>query len=154
TADALLLRAWVDSPDVFPRVPPLCIGFRTVSSDDNRDIGELLGYLIADASKLAGDTEALLSYMSNNATVDPAAEAMQLDPPGQVRLWEKLYALAQKLPKLPDDDRARYEEMIAGLMRRAGDLDGSTQMYAAAARHTKDSYRLRENAKEIDENKK
>ena len=38
------------------------------------------------------DTDTLLSYMSNSAEVDPAAEALYLDAPGE----EKLYALASR----------------------------------------------------------
>src|SRR5262249_18065382 len=110
TAHALFARARAQAPAVFPRLPPPCFGFRGVSSSSDKDIYTLLGYEIERAAKLAADTEALLSYMSNNASVDPAAEALHLDPPGEVRLWEALYALAQKLPGLKDDDRARYEE--------------------------------------------
>jgi len=154
TADALFARAWAEAPDVFPKLPPLCIRFGIVSSSSDKDIDTLLGYHIADAAKITTNTEALLSYMSNNSTVDPAAEALGLDPPGEVRLWEKLYALAQKLPDITDDDRARYEETIAERRRRAGDFDGSTQMYGAASRHTKASHRLSQYAKEIDKNKK
>lgn len=154
TADALFARAWAEAPDVFPRVPPLCFGFGMISSGSDKDIYTLLGYEIDRAAKLAANTEALLSYMSNNASVDPAAEALHLDPPGEVRLWEQLYALAQKLPGLKDEDRAHYEEMLAERRRKAGDLDGSTQMYGAASRHTKESHRLNEYAKEIDRNKK
>jgi hypothetical protein len=138
---------------VFPKIPPLCIQFGVVSSGSDKDIDTLLGYHIADAAKLAADTGALLSYISNNATVDPAAEALALDPVGEVRLWEKLYALAQKLPGLTDADRTRFEETLADRRRRSGDFDGSTQMYGAAARHTKDSYRLKQFAAEIDKNK-
>jgi len=92
--------------------------------------------------------------MSNNAHVDPAAEALHLDPPGEVRLWEKLYALADRLPGTKDLDRAHFEEEIAERRRKAGDFDGSTQMYGAASRHTQESYKLKEYAKEIDTNKK
>ena len=154
TADALFARAWSEAPDVFPRVPPLCSGFGVISSDSTKDIDTLLGYEIQNAAKLAANHEALLSYMSNNAHVDPAADALQLDPPGVVKLWEKLYALAQKLPDLDDDSRAHYESMLGEWRRRAGDFDGSTQMFAAASHHTKDSHRLGEFAKDIDKNKK
>ena len=153
TADALFARAWAEAPDVFPKIPPLCIQFGVVSSGSDKDIDTLLGYHIADAAKLAADSGALLSYISNNATVDPAAEALALDPPGEVRLWEKLYALAQKLPGLTDRDRASFETTLAERRRRAGDFDGSTQMYGAAARHTKDSYQLKKIASEIEDNK-
>lgn len=153
TADALFARAWAEAPEVFARVPPLCIQFGVVSSGSAKDIDTLLGYHIADAAKLAADPPSLLSYISNNATVDPAAEALALDPVGEVRLWEKLYALAQQLPGLTDQDRARFEQTLAERRRRAGDFDGSTQMYGAAARHTKDSYRLKQFATEIEDNK-
>ena len=153
TADALFARAWAEAPDVFPRVPPLCIGFGVVSAGRPEPIEKLLGYEIERAQKLTTDTETLLSYMANNAQVDPAAAWLHLDPVGEVKLWEKLYALAQKLPKLKDEDRARYEETIAERRRAAGDLDGSTQMYAAASRHTKASHKLKEYAAEIDKNK-
>jgi len=152
TADALMARAWAEAPDVFPRIPPLCIGFGMISSDSKEPIEKQLGYQIERAAKLT-DPDVLLSYMSNNAEVDPAAEALHLDAPGEVKLWEKLYALAERLPKLPDADRARYEQTIAEHRRRIADFDGSTQMYAAASRHTKDSYKLKEFAREIDKNK-
>jgi len=153
TADALLARAWADAPDVFPRIPPLCIGFGLIYGDRPDPIEKLLGYEIERAAKLAADSEALLSYISNNATVDPAAERLHLDEPGEVKLWETLYAMAQRLPKLTDQDRARFEEMIAEHRRTIADFDGSAKMYAAAARHTKDSYKLKGYAKEIEKNK-
>jgi TolB-like protein len=153
TADALMARAWAEAPDVFPRIPPLCIGFGMISSDSKEPIEKQLGYQIERAAKLSADPDTLLSYISNNAEVDPAAEALHLDAPGEVKLWEKLYALAERLPKLRDEDRARYERTIAEHRRQIGDFDGSTQMYAAASRHTKDSYKLKEYAKEIDKNK-
>jgi TolB-like protein len=153
TADALLARAWAEAPDVFPRIPPLCIGFGMISTDSKEPIEKQLGYQIERAAKLSADADTLLSYMSNNAEVDPAAEALHLDAPGEAKLWEKLYALADRLPRLRDQDRARYEETIAEHRRQIGDFDGSTQMYAAASRHTKDSYKLKEYAKEIDKNK-
>jgi TolB-like protein len=152
TADALFARAWSEAPDLFPRTPPLCFGFGMISSESKKDIGTLLGYEIEGAAKLAADTQALLSYMANNAFVGPAARALQLDPPGEVRLWERLYALAQRLPRLGDEEREHYEASIAQLRRRAGDFDGSTQLFAAASRHTKDSYRLQEYAEEIEKN--
>jgi TolB-like protein len=152
TADALMARAWAEAPDVFPRIPPLCIGFGMISSDSKEPIEKQLGYQIDRAAKLT-DTDTLLSYMSNNAEVDPAAEALHLDAPGETKLWEKLYALAERLPKLRDEDRARYEQTIAEHRRKIADFDGSTQMYAAASRHTKDSYRLKEFAREIEKNK-
>jgi TolB-like protein len=154
TADALTARAWAEAPEVFPRVPPLCFGFGVVSADSRKDIATELGYQIERAAKLAGDREALISYMDNNASVDPVAEALGLDPPGEVRLWTKLYDLAQKLPQLKDAERVRFETHIAELRRRAGDFDGSTQMYAAASRHSKDSYQLREYATAIEDNKR
>jgi len=154
TADALVARAWAEAPDIFPRVPPLCFGFGMISSESTKDIDTLLGYEIERAAKLAADSEALVSYMANNASVDPAAAALHLDPPGEVRLWEKLYALAQKLPRLSDDDRVRYEVHIAELHRYAGDFDGSTQLYGAASRHSKNSYQLKQLAEEIERNKK
>jgi TolB-like protein len=154
TADGLFALAWSEAPDVFPRIPPLCVGFGVVSASNDRPIDMLLGYEIERAAKLSADTSTLLSYINNNATVDPAAEALGLDPPGEVRLWEKLYALSQKLPGITDADRARFEQTLAERRRRAGDLDGSTQMYALASRHTKDSYRLKQYAEEIDKNKK
>jgi len=154
TADGLFALAWSEAPDVFPRIPPLCVGFGVVSASNDRPIDMLLGYEIERAAKLSADTSTLLSHINNNATVDPAAEALGLDPPGEVRLWEKLYALAQKLPGVTDADRARFEQTLAERRRRAGDFDGSTQMYALASRHTKDSYRLKQYAEEIDKNKK
>jgi TolB-like protein len=153
TADGLMARAWAEAPDVFPRIPPLCIGFGMVSPDSKESIEKQLGYQIERAAKLSADPDTLLSYMSNNAEVDPAAEALHLDAPGETKLWEKLYALAERLPRLRDDDRARYEQTIAEHRRKIGDFDGSTQMYAAASRHTKDSYKLKELAKEIEKNK-
>ncbi|HEX2689213.1 MAG TPA: CsgG/HfaB family protein [Kofleriaceae bacterium] len=153
TADALLARAWAEAPDVFPRIPPLCIGFGVVSSDSKLSVEKQLDYLIEAAAKLSADPDTLLSYISNNAVIDPAAEALHLDAPGEAKLWEKLYALAERLPRLPDRDRARYEETIAQHRRTIGDFDGSTQMYAAASRHTRDSYQLKELAREIDQNK-
>ncbi|TMQ05770.1 MAG: hypothetical protein E6J91_39860 [Deltaproteobacteria bacterium] len=56
TADALFARAWSEAPDVFPRLPPLCIGLHMVSADNPRPIDELLGYHIADAQKLTPST--------------------------------------------------------------------------------------------------
>jgi TolB-like protein len=153
TADALLARAWAEAADVFPRVPPLCIGFGMIYGDRPDPIEKLLGYEIDRAAKLAADTDALLSHMSNNSRVDPAAAQLHLDAPGEVKLWESLYALAQRLPKMTDRDRARYEETIAEHRREIADFDGSAQMYAAAARHTKDSHKLKEYAKEIETNK-
>jgi TolB-like protein len=153
TADALFARAWAEAPDVFPRLPPLCIGLHMVSADNPRPIDELLGYHIADAQKLTKSADILFSYMANNATVDKAAAYLHLDPPGQVRLWEKLYELGKAFPGIRDEDRAEFEEHIALLRRRAGDLDGSTQMFAAASHHTKGSYQLKKYAEEIDKNK-
>lgn len=153
TADALMARAWAEAPDVFPRVPPLCIGFGMISADSKLTIEKLLDYQIEGAAKLTTDNDTLLSYMSNNAHVDPAAAALHLDAPGETKLWEKLYALAQRLPRLSDEHRARYERTIAEHRRKIGDFDGSTQMYAAASRHTKDSYQLKDYAKEIEKNK-
>jgi TolB-like protein len=154
TADALFARAWAEAPDVFPRLPPLCIGLRMISADNPRPIDELLGYHIADAQKLTQKADVLMSYMSNNAHVDHAAEYLRLDPPGEVKLWEKLYELAKTFPGVDDRDRARFEEQIAELRRKAGDFDGSTQMFAAASHHTKDSYQLKKYAEEIEKNKK
>jgi len=125
-----------------------------ISSDSSKDINVLLGYEIDRVEKLGADQEALVSYMANNASVDPAADALQLDAPGEVRLWEKLYALAQKLPGLKDEERERFEVYIAEKRRVAGDFDGSTKLYAAASSHSKDSYHLRQYAQEIDKNKK
>ncbi|HEX6241705.1 MAG TPA: CsgG/HfaB family protein, partial [Polyangiales bacterium] len=153
TSDALFKRAWAEAADLFPKLPPLCIGINSLSASNPRPVDELLGYHIKDAQELSARTDVLLSYMSNNARVDPAAEKLQLDTAGTTALWEKLYALAQKLPDLTDDDRARYEKYIAEWRRRAGDFDGSTQMWAAASRHTKDSYQLKQLAKEIEANK-
>ncbi len=153
TADALFARAWSEAPDVFPRLPPLCIGLHMVSADNPRPIDELLGYHIADAQKLTNDADVLFSYMANNATVDPAAEYLHLDIPGRVRLWEKLYELGKTFPGIRDADRARFEDYIANLRRRAGDFDGSTQMFAAASHHTRESYQLKKYAEEIDKNK-
>jgi len=153
TADALFARAWAEAPDVFPKLPPLCIGMNMVSADNPRPIDELLGYHIADAQKLTESADVLFSYMANNATVDKAHEWLRLDPPGQVKLWEKLYELGKTFPGIRDEDRAHYEEHIAELRRTAGDFDGSTQMFAAASHHTKDSYRLKKFAGEIDKNK-
>jgi TolB-like protein len=153
TADALFARAWAEAPDVFPTLPPLCIGLHMVSADNPRPIDELLGYHIADAQKLTQSADVLFSYMANNATVDKAHDWLRLDPPGQVKLWEKLYELGKKFPGIRDQDRAQFEEQIAVLRRSAGDFDGSTQMFAAASHHTKDSYRLKKFAEEIDKNK-
>ena len=153
TADALFARAWAEAPDVFPKLPPLCIGLHMVSADNPRPIDELLGYHIADAQKLTESADVLFSYMANNATVDKAHDYLRLDPPGQVKLWEKLYELGKRFPGVRDQDRAQYEEHIALLRRTAGDFDGSTQMFAAASHHTKDSYRLKKYAEEIDKNK-
>ena len=47
------------------------------------------------------------------------------------------------------DTLPHFEEQIAQLRRKAGDFDGSTQMFAAASHHTKDSYRLKQFAEEI-----
>jgi hypothetical protein len=154
TAEALFARAWAEAPDVFPKLPPLCIGLRMISADNPRPIDELLGYHIADAQKLTKDVDVLMSYMSNNAHVDEAAEQLRLDPPGRIKLWEKLYDLAKGFPGLRDQDRARFEDEIANLRRKAGDFDGSTQMFAAASHHTKDSYQLKKHAEEIEKNKK
>lgn len=153
TADALLARAWLESADVFPRVPPLCIGFGTISSDRPEPIEKLLGYEIERAAKLTESNDTLLSYMANNATIDPIASELHLDAPGEAKLWQQLYALAERLPKLGDAGRAEYEVEIAGHLRKIADFDGSTRMWAAASRHTKDSYKLKEYAKEIDKNK-
>jgi TolB-like protein len=154
TADSLFKRAWVDAEVVFPRITPLCINLYSISADNPRPVEQLLQFQIDKARELFKSNDIILSYLSNNATVDPAAERLQLDPPGEVKLWERLYAIADKLPaKLTDTERARFEEMIAERRRTAGDFDGSTQMYAAASRHTKDSYKLKDYAKEIDKNK-
>jgi TolB-like protein len=153
TADALFARAWAEAPDVFPRLPPLCLGLGMISSDSKYSLDELIGFHVKDAAKLADNREALLSYISNNATVDPAAEWLQLDQRGRVKLWQRLYTLAEKLPGITDDERARFEVELAEDRRAAGDIDGSTQMYAAASRHSKDSYKLKELSKEIEENK-
>src|SRR5262249_34295237 len=91
---------------------------------------------------------------ANNAHVDEAAEYLHLDPPGRVKLWEKLYELARSFPGLRDQDRARFEDQIANLRRQAGDFDGSTQMFAAASHHTKESHQLTKYAEEIDKNKR
>jgi hypothetical protein len=85
--------------------------------------------------------------------VDPAAKYLHLDVPGRVRLWEKLYELGKTVPGIRDVDRARFEVYIAELRREAGDFDGSTQMFAAASHHTKNSSELRTYAEEIDKNK-
>lgn len=154
TADALFARAWAEAPDVFPRLPPLCIGLRMVSADNPRPIDELLGYHIADAQKLTQKADVLMSYMASNVHVDKAAEYLRLDPPGRVRLWEKLYELARTFPGLREQDRARFEDYIAHARREAGDFDGSTQMFAAASHHTRDSYQLKKYAEEIDKNRK
>jgi TolB-like protein len=154
TADALFARAWAEAPDVFPRLPPLCIGLRMVSADNPRPIDELLGYHIADAQKLTRSADVLMSYMANNAHVDRAAEYLRLDPPGQARLWEKLYELARTFPGIRDQDRARFEDQIAQVRRVAGDFDGSTKMFAAASHHTKESHQLKKYAEEIEKNKK
>jgi TolB-like protein len=153
TADALFARAWSEAPDVFPMLPPLCIGLHMVSADNPRPIDELLGYHIADAQKLTKEADVLFSYMANNSTVDKAADYLHLDNPGQVKLWEKLYELGKKFPGIRDQDRAQFEQYIALLRRRAADFDGSTQMFAAASHHTKDSYQLKKYAEEIDKNK-
>jgi TolB-like protein len=154
TTDNLFKRAWLEAPDVFPKLPPLCIGLNAISASNERPIEELLNYHIKDAQKLTDDNEVLLSYMANNARVDPAALRLQLDAPEELKLWEQLYTLAQKLPGLKDEERMRYEKQIAEHRRSVGDFDGSTQMYAAASRHTKESYELKEFAKEIDLNKR
>jgi TolB-like protein len=153
TSDALFKRAWSESPDVFPKLPPLCIGLGSLSADNPRPVEELLGYHIKHAQELIADTETILSYMANNTVVDPAAEKLQLDPVAETQLWEKLYALAQKLPGLTDAQRADFEETIAERRRDIGDFDGSTQQFAAASRHTKDSYKLKQLAEQIDKNK-
>lgn len=153
TSDALFKRAWAEAPDIFPKLPPLCVGLYSLSASNPRPVDELLGYHIKDAQKLTEQTDVLLSYIANNARVDPAAEKLQLDPKGVAALWEKLYALSSKLPGLTDDERARFEQHIAERRRSAGDFDGSTQMYAAASRHSKDSYELKRLAEEIDKNK-
>jgi TolB-like protein len=152
--DNLFKRAWLEAPDVFPKLPPLCIGLRSISASNERPIDELLSYHIKDAQKLSEDREVLLSYMANNAQVDPAAQRLLLDAPEELKLWEQLYGLAQKLAGLTDEERVRYEKQIAEHKREVGDFDGSTQLYAAASRHTKDSYALKEFAREIDTNKK
>jgi TolB-like protein len=154
TADTLFKRAWSEGPDVFPKLPPLCIGLHGPSSSSELPIEELLNYYIKDAQKISEDREVLLSYMSNSSYVDPAVARLQLDAPGEVKLWEQLYALAEKLPGLTDQERNRFEQKLAELRRAVGDFDGSTQMYAAASRHTQDSYQLKNNAKDIDTNKK
>jgi TolB-like protein len=153
TADALFARAWAEAPGLFPRLPPLCVGLHMLSDDSKRSIDDLLRYDIADAAKLAKDHEALLSYMTNDSTFDEAATWLHLDTPQRIKLWEKLYELARTLPDLRDQDRREFEERIALLRRAAGDFDGSTQMFAAASRHTKDSYQLSKYAEEIDRNK-
>jgi TolB-like protein len=154
TADALFARAWAEAPDIFPRLPPLCLGLHMISADNPRPIDELLGYHIASAQKLTQKADVLMSYISNNAHVDKAAGYLRLDPSGRAKLWEKLYELARTFPGITDRDRARFEEHIAETRREAGDLDGSTQMFAAASHHTKDSYQLKKYAEEIEKNKK
>jgi TolB-like protein len=153
TSDALFKRAWAEAPEIFPQLPPLCVGLSSLSADNPRPVEELLGYHIKDAQKLSEPNDVLLSYISNNSTVDPAAKKLQLDPVGETQLWEKLYALSQKLKGLTDEERARFEQTIAEHRRDAGDFDGSTQLFAAASHHSKDSYKLKELAKEIDKNK-
>jgi TolB-like protein len=153
TGDALYARAWLEAADVFPRIPPLCVGLGILSSDPKYPVDKQIGYQINDAAKLTQDSHVLFSWVGNSVRVDPYAESLHLDLPGRIRLWEKLYALAQKFPGVRDEDLGSYEESIAELRHQAGDFDGATQMLALASRHTKDSYQLRKLAEEIDRNK-
>lgn len=153
TSESLLKRAWAEAPQVFPALPPLCIKMDGLSSSNKRPVEELLQFEIDDAHKLFESNDTILSYMGNRSTVEEAAERMRLDAPAVVRLWEQLYSLAQKLPQLSDEARLEFEKNSAEARRRAGDFDGSTQLFAAASRRTKDSYALRTLAEHIEKNK-
>jgi len=150
TADALTQRFWVDYADLFPKIPPLCVQFGGLPSADRVDIA--MKHTLGELQKLIANREALLSYISNNAFVDDYGDWLGLDAPGVVKLWERLYKLAERV-QLTDGDRETFEREIAERKRRAGDFDGSTQLFAAASRHCKDSYRLRTYAEEIDKNR-
>jgi TolB-like protein len=150
TADALIARYWAEYADLFPKIPPLCIEYGGLPSADRVDIA--MKYALQRFGKFIGNRETILSYISNNTEVDPWTTWLHLDDPGTVKVWERLYKLAERL-QLDDRDREIFERQIAEHRRRAGDIDGSTQMFAAASRHTKESYRLRGYAEEIEKNK-
>jgi TolB-like protein len=150
TADGLIARYWTEYADLFPKIPPLCIEYGGLPSADRVEIA--MKYVLGKLPKLIGDKEVILSWISNNAEVDHYADWLHLDEPGEVGLWERLYKLAERVG-LDDKHREIYERQIAEHRRAAGDIDGSTQMFAAASRHCKDSYRLRGYAEEIEKNR-
>jgi TolB-like protein len=151
-ADAVYQRVWQESPPLVPRTAPFCVGVRDVR--DVRSLDATLKEQITSATTYAARNDLYMPELGGEGLVNTLSERLVADAAGAARIAEEVLRLAVKLPGFSDEDRARLEEHIAVRRRRAGDLDGSTKMFASASRHTGDSRHLKALAEQVDNNKR